>query len=170
MDHAYARLREFCDDLSRVLGYLVALAVLVMFIAIFSQVVCRYIFHSPLNWAEELTQFLMAWMSFLGAAAAVWTWSHVGIDIVLNAFRGRARDVLFLLIRGAVLLFALFLFAEGLDFVIGSRGMVSDGMRVPMVWPRLAVPVGGACMTLFTLTHLLGDLRALRAVKADTHD
>ncbi len=166
MHRLYQYLRMVCDNLSRGLGYIVALVVLVMFGSIFSQVVCRYVFNSPINWAEELTQFLMAWMSFLGAGIAVWSWSHVGIDLLLNKLKGRAHILVALTIRCAVLPFSLFLFIAGIDFVIGSQGMVSDGMRIPMIYPRLAVPVGGATMVLFTLTHILGDLCALRDTEA----
>lgn len=162
----YLYLKTLSDHLCRWLGYIVAVVVLVMFGSIFAQVVCRYGFNSPINWAEELTQFLMAWMSFLGAGIAVWNWSHVGIDLVLNKLKGRAHILLTLVIRCAVLPFSLYLFIAGIDFVAGSWGMVSDGMRIPMIYPRLAVPLGGASMVLFTLTHILGDLCALRDTEA----
>lgn len=162
MHRLYLYLRTACDNLSRGLGYIVALVVIIMFGSIFSQVICRYAFNNPINWAEELTQFLMAWMSFLGAAIAVWSWSHVGIDLLLNKLTGRTHILVALVIRCAVLPFSLFLFIAGVDFVVGSQGMVSDGMRIPMIYPRLAVPIGGASMVLFTLTHILGDLCALQ--------
>lgn len=70
---------------------LFALGAIVTIIAL--QVVSRYIFSSPLVWAEELASYLLIWLGFLAAAVTHKQRRHVSIRI-FNAppdtFRGRA--------------------------------------------------------------------------------
>jgi TRAP-type C4-dicarboxylate transport system permease small subunit len=156
--------------IDRVVALLVGVIVLTMFGSLIMQVVCRYFFDAPLSWPEELTMFLMAWMSFLGASVALRGWGHIGVDFFLDKFRGRTKICLQLLIRCIVLSFTLFLLVEGCVFVAKSAHIVSDGMRISMIYPRLSMPVGGALMTLHTMTFILGDLLRLRGSTEDGHE
>ena len=38
---------------------------------LFSGVVARYVFHSPLVWSDELASILFLWLSMLGAVVAL---------------------------------------------------------------------------------------------------
>lgn len=149
--------------IDRLVAVVVGIIVLFMFGSLILQVVSRYFFNSPLSWPEELTMFLMAWMSFLGASVALRGWGHIGVDFFLEKFHGRTKLYLLLLVRLVVLVFAVFLVFEGGVFVAKSTKMVSDGMRISMVWPRLSMPIGGALMTLHAITYILGDLLNLKA-------
>ena len=69
------------------------------------------------------------------------------------------------MIRLTVLVFSLFLFIEGCVYVAKSGNLVSDGLRVSMAYPRLSMPVGGALMTLHSVTLILEDILRLRTKK-----
>ena len=43
----------------------------VMVVLVFLNVVCRYIFNFSIIWAEEVSQYLMVWVAFLGAGLAL---------------------------------------------------------------------------------------------------
>lgn len=155
--------------IDRVVAVLVGVIVLFMFGSLILQVVSRYFFGAPLSWPEELTMFLMAWMSFLGASVALRGWGHIGVDFFLEKFHGRTHILLQLLVRCIVLSFTLFLLIEGSVFVFKSTNIVSDGMRISMVYPRLSMPIGGALMTLHTITFILGDLLRLKSAPEASH-
>ncbi len=147
--------------INRIVANLVGGVVILMFASLFLQVCCRYFFNAPLPWPEEFTMFLMAWMSFLGASVALRNWGHIGIDFVLDRLNGRPRLLLLAVIRLCVLVFCVALLLEGVNLTLESAGMVSDGMRVSMVYPRLSMPVGAALMTLHALAMLLADCKNL---------
>ncbi len=157
----------YCNALSHASARVVANAtgfiVLAMFCSLFLQVVSRYCFNAPLSWPEEVTMFLMAWMSFLGASVALRNWEHIGVDFVLERIHGQRRTALLIVIRLVALIFALFLTVKGAVFVAESTNMVSDGLRISMVWPRLSMPVGGAFMILHLVALLSQDLLNFRA-------
>lgn len=48
----------------------------------FSNVVARYVFFSPLVWAEAIITFGLIWCVFLGVVLVTWDERHLRIDIV----------------------------------------------------------------------------------------
>ena len=66
---AYIVLNRFGARIDRLTAWLVGIIVLLMFSSLFLQVISRYCFDAPLSWPEEVTMFLMAWMSFSGPAS-----------------------------------------------------------------------------------------------------
>lgn len=162
LELAYKKLDAFSAKVDTVVSAVLGMVVLVMFASLMAQVVCRYLFNKALPWPEEVTMLLMAYMSFLGSSVALRRWGHIGVDYFLNKFTGRKHHALLLFIRVLTLIFCLFLVIQGSEFAFGSGNMLSDGLRIPMTYPRLAVPLGGVLMTLYTVTFILKDLLNLR--------
>ena len=56
------------------------------------QVICRYVFHMPLAWAEELVRYTYIGVSFVGAIVAVRERSHISIDILPSLLQNKIKD------------------------------------------------------------------------------
>ncbi len=162
LEAAYEKLDAISAKVDAVVSILLGMVVLVMFASLMTQVVFRYLFNKALPWPEEVTMLLMAYMSFLGSSVALRRWGHIGVDYFLNKFTGRLHHGLLLIIRLLTLVFCLFLVIQGGEFALTSGNMLSDGLRIPMTYPRLAVPIGGLLMTLYTITFILKDVINLR--------
>ncbi|MEZ5604230.1 MAG: TRAP transporter small permease [Burkholderiaceae bacterium] len=81
-----------------------------MALLVFANVVSRYLFNHSLVWVEELTQYQMIWIAWLGAGLALREGRHVAVDLLEDALPERARRIL----RGAIALTMLaFLLALG---------------------------------------------------------
>lgn len=64
---------------------------IVLVIAIFIQVVCRYILLISTPWAEELARYLFVWMAYLGGGYALHTGGQIEIDIaptIIKSLKG----------------------------------------------------------------------------------
>ena len=162
MDDPLTRLDKLSQRVNRYVSCFVGLVILIMFASLFLQVCCRYFLNAPLSWPEEFTMFLMAWMSFVGASVAVRQSGHIGIDFLIGRLAEPGRSYLTVFILVCTLLFSSMLFVEGVRLTADSVGIVSDGMRVSMVYPRLSMPVGAALMTFHSLVMLLTGLRSLK--------
>src|SRR5699024_11047997 len=69
---------EFLNNISKVvLGITVALMAGIIILQVF----LRYVLNSGFSWPEEVTTFLMAWMTFLGSAIAVKNAQHINIEV-----------------------------------------------------------------------------------------
>ena len=131
------------------------------------QVFCRYVLNSALIWPEELTVFLMSWMTFIGAAIALHGWEHIGIDFFVTKLSPKMRDAVNLFARFSVLFFVVFLFVTGINLVTSSSKMISDALRISLVWPRLSVPVGAGFMMIHVLNLIYQDIEKIKNRKGD---
>ncbi|MBQ3373868.1 MAG: TRAP transporter small permease [Anaerolineaceae bacterium] len=67
------------------------IALSIMLCVIFFNVIMRYIFRNPLNWSDELSMICLAYVTFVGGAAAYKKNLHFGIDIILDKLPEKAR-------------------------------------------------------------------------------
>ena len=51
-----------------------------MSLATFVNVVFRYVFNSPFQWAEEFSRYAFIWVVFIGAAVSTKHKTHIIID------------------------------------------------------------------------------------------
>ncbi|MCG0278510.1 MAG: TRAP transporter small permease [Thermanaeromonas sp.] len=131
-----------------------------MAIIVTLQVVWRYFLKSPIFWAEELARYSLVWMTFVGAAVALRAGQLASIEILVEKLSPPVRRwmrvlVLFLNVVLLIFLFYYSVVLVGLPSVVNQR---SPAMRVPMVLPYLALPVG------LGLTLLQGIFQLLIAI------
>jgi TRAP-type transport system small permease protein len=69
---------DYVDKLSRA-ALLISIAVMVS--TILMQIFFRYVLNAAMPWPEELTIFLLSWMSFVGSGIALKSWQHIGITL-----------------------------------------------------------------------------------------
>ena len=62
---------RFIDALCRLFGMLMVVALALMVVMVFGNVVLRYGFNSGITVSEELSRWLFVWMTFLGAIVAL---------------------------------------------------------------------------------------------------
>lgn len=73
---------------------LVAGTALVIMITVTTiNVLCRYLFRSPIQWAEELAVICLVWSTFVGSAACYKHRVHLGMDFVIEHLPYKAQRV-----------------------------------------------------------------------------
>ena len=127
-----------------------------MFVLVATNVVGRYFFDHSLAWAEEVSSFLMIWVTFLGAGLALREGRHVAIDFLQEAFSVQNRKIFRFVLGVLILSFLVALIYFGIEFVIFGWNKETSVTEIPRGIPYLAVPIGCA---LFAL-HLLISFRA----------
>jgi TRAP-type C4-dicarboxylate transport system permease small subunit len=76
-------LNTFIDRCCRWINLLIALALAVMVVMVFGNVVLRYAFNSGITVSEEISRWLFVWITFMGAIVAVRERGHLGTDFLL---------------------------------------------------------------------------------------
>ena len=71
------------DRFCRLLDLASALALALMALMVFGNVVLRYAFNSGIAVSEELSRWLFVWMTFLGAMVALKENGHLGTDMLV---------------------------------------------------------------------------------------
>ena len=70
------------ECLGRLEQGLLALALSLMVIVAFLQILLRNLFATGLSWGDELVRYCVIWVGFLGAALATKEGKHIGMDVI----------------------------------------------------------------------------------------
>lgn len=145
---------------------MVALAIIAM--VTFGDVIGRYFFHAPFAFTVELTSFAMAVIVFFGVGLVTHEDAHISADVVTLRLPPRVR-ALFALITNLLAIVFLLLLSWRLWVYAGfllEKGDTTQVWSVPL-WP---VAVAAAFGSIFLLTgvvlHLVGAWRHLRNPQA----
>jgi len=141
------------DRLERVITAITAGILGLLACVVSWQVVARYILRSGQFWAEEFCLVGMMWAALLGAAACIWTDSHVRVTIILSLLPARIRVWIIVLTDGIALWFAFMIFKEGLFLIERTMGGEMSALRIPIGTTYYILPVSAFLMFLFTLVR-----------------
>lgn len=140
-------------------------AVIAVFVYYY-EVVARYVFNSPTNWAHE-GMFLMFGMQYLIAGAfAMLTDTHVRVDIFYANWSPLRKALVDLLTSIFFFIFAGTLLATGWIFAMDATrvGEISFSEWAIAYWPfKWALVVGGLLLVLQGVAKFARDLAMLRA-------
>jgi TRAP-type C4-dicarboxylate transport system permease small subunit len=136
--------------LKRVNGAVLVAMMAVMVALVFGNVVGRYVFNRSFIWAEELSQYLMVWVTFLGAGLALTQGRHVAVELAQDALPTVAARALRIGIALLILAFLAVLVVLGFQFVSFAWDQETPAMNIPFGIPYLAVPIGA----LLFMIHL----------------
>jgi TRAP-type C4-dicarboxylate transport system permease small subunit len=108
----------------------------------------RFIFSYSLFWSDELTRFLLIWISFLGMSVGVRRGAHPGIDSLVIRLSPRAARIVLICAAGLSLLFFALMVVYGGVLALRTWPQRSPSMGLRMTMPYLAVPVAGLLMLI----------------------
>ena len=119
------------------------------------QVFCRYVLNHSLFWAEELSRYLLVWLTFLGASVAYRRNVHPGIDVVYN----RLPDIIQKIFSNTVHFISIALFAVmifyGIKFSYFVRLQISPALYIPKWIIFSIIPFRGLIFMVHGLSFLV---------------
>lgn len=131
-----------------------------MSLATFTNVVLRYAFNSPIQWAEEFSRYAFIWVVFLGAAACSKRKTHILIDGIVTMFPPRARAACAVLVDATVLVLLGALTYYG--YVLCTMAtQATSTLNIPQYVVYIVVPFSAALICLHTLGDLWRDVHGL---------
>ncbi|EGA89270.1 Tripartite ATP-independent periplasmic transporter DctQ component [Planococcus donghaensis MPA1U2] len=142
--------------IKHVLNLIMALLVTVVFL----QVIFRFVLNSPLAWTEELARYSLIWLTFLGAAYAMSSKAHIGMEFFVKLFAVPVRKALYSIATFASLLFFLLMVVEGYDLAMQGMSQTSPVLRIPMGVIYMVIPVSGAILIINMASQFSKDFKS----------
>jgi TRAP-type C4-dicarboxylate transport system permease small subunit len=129
------------------------------------EVIRREVFAYSSIWGEEIVRYSFIYLAWIGASSAVKERAHIRIDVVFNYVSPRIKALLYIfgdLVMLIVAVIAVWWSMEtvGVSWKFGS---VTHGLRLPLVWFLLAVPIGFGLMIFRLIQSLRRDIRDFTA-------
>ncbi|KAA3622708.1 MAG: TRAP transporter permease DctM, partial [Proteobacteria bacterium] len=152
-------------------GELVAYWSVIAVFVYYFEVISRYVFNSPTNWAHE-AMFLMFGMQYLVAGGFVLRdGAHVRVDVIYTNLSRRTKAILDLVTSVFFFIFVVTLMVTGWIFFHDSLGMneVSFTEWGIQYYPiKFALPLGAALLLLQGLAQLLNDIDIVRGAAPES--
>lgn len=130
------------------INWLVIIFFSYMVIAVFYQVLGRYIFHYKLGIAAETATYAQIWMVLLAAGIAMKKNMHVGVDILLRVLPKKFQKIIIILSFILVLSFLILALKGCFALILVGFESTSPALGISMWIPYLSVPIGIIYITL----------------------
>ena len=118
----------------------------VLTVAVFAQVVARYVFNQPPAWTEELARFCQVWIILLASTICLRKGSHLAVDYFSHKLSPLVRFRLDILIGLLVTFYVGVVTVFGVRLMGVGRYQVSPAMGIPMAVVYAVLPLSGALM------------------------
>jgi len=124
-------------------------------VVVMANVVARYVFNISLAWVNEMGEFVLLWLTFLGGARAIQLGAHLSITELVDAAGPGLKRILGWIAEAmaAAVLIAFLVWGTSL-----SRQMMGQTLSVtyiPMGLAYASMPVGSVFGLIFILRRLL---------------
>lgn len=156
--HAEAPSRSWPVRADAWLGHLIelpaALLVLGEVLVLLAGVVMRFIFNSPIPWADELASILFLWLANLGAAAALRRGTHMRTTALVSRWSPRAQAWVEALAIAAPCLMLAILIGPMVEYASDEWVVQTPALSWPNTVRAAAVPVGCGFMIVISLLRM----------------
>jgi len=125
----------------KLLDALIVLALAIMVVLVFGNVVLRYAFNTGITVSEEVSRWLFVWLVFLGAIVALKEHAHLGSDMLVSRLPVAGKKVCLVLGQVLMLYITWLLFSGSLA-------------QVKINWD-VEAPVTGASVGIFYLAGIV---------------
>jgi TRAP-type C4-dicarboxylate transport system permease small subunit len=111
-----------------------------------ANVVGRYVFSRPVDWAEEVLIYMIVWGVFISLGSITYQGLHLRMDLLVLSVKGWFRTFLGGLTAVLMLACAIFMMFQTWTILqlYYASGETSMGAKIPLLYPHTALLVGFA--------------------------
>ncbi len=135
----------------------------VLTIAVFAQVVARYVFNQPPAWTEELARFCQVWIVLLTSSICLRKGSHLAVDYLGPTLPPAARSVVAVITGCLIALYSGVVVIWGIRLLMIGWTQTSPAMQLNMGVVYLVFPIAGGLMLVESILATLKRARASEA-------
>jgi TRAP-type C4-dicarboxylate transport system permease small subunit len=159
-------MQKLIDGFFRLVNLFIVLCLAGMVVLVFVNVVLRYGFGSGILVSEELSRFMLVWLTFVGGAAAMHTHSHLGVDTLVRWLPPIGRKICAVVSIGLILLCLGYFFHGSWLQMVVNLDVRSPVLNMPMSYYYGV----GIFFSVFAGVILMVDLYRVLSGKAKDED
>ena len=152
VDHAIARFEAF----------VLAFGVILMAVNSIANVIGRFVFAQSIYFTEELNQFLIVLVTFVGISYAARKGRHIRMSAFYDQLSERGRKAMMILVAAvtAAVLFVLAYYSFEYVMRVAKLGKVTPSLQVPLYLTYIWVPLGLAMTGIQYVLTVVKNLQA----------
>ncbi len=154
--------------IAKLLSRIASLLIIAMSIIIFAQVVMRYMFSRPFEWAEELTIYMMVYMMLICIPYLVIMNKNIAMTIFYEKIAGTRLGFLFdVVIHVSFLTIIILWLPLGIRLFVDSREILAAQMPITRDWLYSSVPISFVITLVICLQKIMRSVVCL--IRVDMH-
>lgn len=118
-------------------------------------VIFRFVLHDSLSWSDEISSYLFVWLTCLGAASGVKLRVHPEVKALADRLPAVIQSALQDITDLAIIALGVVFVVYGGDMLALMGTETASSLPISMVYPYLAIPVGGALLILHAIVHMV---------------
>lgn len=140
---------------------LLMLCLAVMGMVLFSQVVARYCFKSPLIWSEELARYLQVWITFFGIGYGIRNKAHIEMTFLYNRCNEKVQKIS-TVATDIIIIVCIVIFLPGaFRFLMDQKLIKSSAMEVNMALVYFPLIIGMVNGILYLIGDIFSNIKKL---------
>ena len=126
------------------------MALVIIALCVFSQVIMRYVFEFVLHWTEEVSAMAMVWAVYMGASLCVRERFHIRILVAVRALPTALGRIVIFTADLCWALFCLLMLKVGWDYlgVLWEYPSYSASLGIDTLYPQSILLIGYALMLI----------------------
>jgi TRAP-type C4-dicarboxylate transport system permease small subunit len=146
--------------IDKFIDYALFVILAVMSFSMAINVFCRFVLRFSISWADELSQSLLLWLTFLGAAAVVREHSHYSFNYLETILKGVPLKIFATVNKLITLASTILLFYWSVEVTAGISSWIMPALEINRMWVYGACPVGCAFMIYYCISDLINYYRS----------
>jgi C4-dicarboxylate transporter DctM subunit len=139
---------------AKIVDWFAALAVVVMTLLVFFQVVNRYYIGWIVPWTEEVSRILFIWTTFVGAYIALKANSHISVETFFKRFSPKNQEKISNILIFLVFYFLGYLFWLSLKVIPATFGVTTPVLEISYLYIHLSLPIFTGLMLLYLIGRI----------------
>ena len=168
--HLMLKLGRAFDYAADLLAYSAGCAIICIVICISIEVLSRSIFNRPILGIAEIAEYLVLYMTFMGATWVQKLKAHVRMDIIVERVNPRARSLLntFTCIAGGVVLMAISFYAATYAYDAAKQGVHTiTPLEFPVAVLVAILSIGCFVLSIQFLRDAYNEIKIARMVLSE---
>ena len=148
------------NKLMKGVNWLIVISMVFLTMCIGLQVLNRFVMKIPMAWTEEYARYAFVWLAMFGSAKAVREKSHIFVDILEVAIKGRLAKYCGLIADAVSMVFFVTLFYVSIPWVVKNLTVNTESIPgITMGMWYLCMPVAALLMIMFGIEVFISRVK-----------
>ncbi len=153
-------LKRIDSIVSKIEEFILSTGIILMAAILIGNVIARVVFNNSWTFAEEVGQFLVVLVTFMGLGYGVRKGKHVNMSAFLDLApkKGKKFMALFIAFISMVVMFLFAYYSYEYTMTVVARGRVTPALEIPRYFTTMILPIGFTLGGIQYLVNLILNL------------
>lgn len=148
------KLVKVINKISKITTSIASIMLFIMLVLTFTQVIFRYVFNSPIMWAEQVTLIMLIWFGYMVISVGINEQNHIALESIYLKLNKNIQKVLDCIRHILMIGFSVLMVHYGILLVDLAKSQYFPASHISRGFLYAVLIFSGVLMTIYSMTHL----------------